>query len=89
MLLTWVSSSVDSSSCDNKNVYAFRIELKIRLTISHFRTLSCRSILRWRKQLGWTFRGSAYCQLIRQNNKEKRLKWAREYLNESEDDSFF
>lgn len=44
-----------------------------------------RSILRWRKQLGWTFRGSAYCQLIRQQNKEKRLKWAQEYLNESED----
>ena len=46
--------------------------------------VSCRFILCWRKQLGWTFRGNAYCQLIRQNNKEKRLKWAREYLNESE-----
>ena len=47
--------------------------------------VSHRSILRWRKQLGWTFRGSAYCQLIRQENKEKRLRWARKYLNESED----
>lgn len=47
--------------------------------------VSQRSILRWRKRLGWTFRGSAYCQLIRQKNKEKRLQWAREHLNESED----
>ena len=47
--------------------------------------VSRRSIVRWRKQLGWTFRGSAYCQLIRQKNKEKRLEWAQEYLNESED----
>ena len=56
-----------------------------RLLLEKGINVSCRSILRWRKQLGWTFRGSAYCQLIRQNNKEKRLKWAREYLNESED----
>ena len=47
--------------------------------------VSRRSVLRWRRHLGWTFRGSAYCQLIRQNNKEKRLQWAQEYLNESED----
>jgi len=26
--------------------------------------------------LGWTFRGSAYCQLIRDVNKEKRLDFA-------------
>ena len=26
--------------------------------------------------LGWTFRGSAYCQLIRRVNKAKRLQWA-------------
>ena len=47
--------------------------------------VSQRSILRCRKRLGWTFRGSAYCQVIRQKNKEKRLQWAQEYLNESED----
>ena len=47
--------------------------------------VSRRSVLRWRRHLGWTFRGSAYCQLIRQNNKEKRLQWAQEYLNESEE----
>lgn len=32
-------------------------------------SLSLRTILRCRTALGWTFRGSAYCQLIRQANK--------------------
>ena len=31
---------------------------------------------------GWTFRGSAYCQLICQQNKVKCLQWAQEHLNE-------
>ncbi len=43
--------------------------------------LSLRTILRCRTSLGWTFRGSAYCQLIRQVNKEKRLEWARNNSN--------
>ena len=47
--------------------------------------ISLSTILRCRKALGWTFRGSAYCQLIRPANKEKRLEWAREYLDECED----
>ena len=34
-------------------------------------SLSIRTILRCRTALGWTFRGSAYCQLIRSANKEK------------------
>ena len=47
--------------------------------------ISIWTIFRCRKELGWTFRGSAYCQLIRTANKEKRLTWAREYLDEAED----
>ena len=38
--------------------------------------ISKRTILRCRRSLGWTFRGSSYCQLIRDSNKEKRLSWA-------------
>ena len=38
--------------------------------------LSLKSILRSRSKLGWTFHGSAYCQLIREQNKAKRLEWA-------------
>ena len=39
-------------------------------------SISLRTILRCRTALGWTFRGSAYCQLIQHPNKLKRLEWA-------------
>ena len=42
--------------------------------------LSLNTILRSRTKLGWTFRGSAYCQLIRDSNKAKRLEWAGQHL---------
>ena len=38
--------------------------------------ISFRTILRCRTALGWTFRGNAYCQLIREANKVKRLEWS-------------
>ena len=50
--------------------------------------LSLRTILRSRSKLGWTFRGSAYCQLIRHANKQARLKWAEEQLTASQNDGF-
>ena len=40
--------------------------------------LSHSTILRCRRQLGWTYRGAAYCQLIREPNKLKRLTWCME-----------
>jgi transposase len=43
--------------------------------------LSRSAILRCRKSLGWTTRGAAYCQMIREPNKVKRLEWARENIN--------
>ena len=46
--------------------------------------ISLTTILRCRESLGWTFRGSAYCQIIREANKAKRLVWAREFLREAE-----
>ena len=48
--------------------------------------LSLSTILRARCELGWTYRGSAYCQLIRQANKEKRLEWARAHLHDNFED---
>ena len=60
------------------------IQLHQLLTRRGF-TLSCRTVLRCRTDLGWTFRGSAYCQLIRSANKEKRLQWAERYVAEAED----
>ena len=47
--------------------------------------LSLRTILRCRISLGWTFRGSSYCQLIREANKQKRLEWARKYVGEAKE----
>jgi len=44
--------------------------------------LDLRTVLRCRTSLGWTFRGSAYCQLMRAVNKQKRLEFAREQLRQ-------
>ena len=46
------------------------------VNVSKWTVLRCR---------GWTFRGSAYCQLIREANKQARLQWAKEYIDECED----
>ena len=46
--------------------------------------ISISTILRCRRKLGWTYRGSAYCQLIREGNKVNRLAWAHEYIHEAE-----
>ena len=48
--------------------------------------ISLATIVRSRVQLGWIYRGSAYCQLIRNANKEKRLEFAYAYLHDSFDD---
>ena len=49
---------------------------------NHGYTVSASSVLRCCRQLGWTHCRSAYCQLIRESNKLKRLDWARKYLEE-------
>ena len=48
--------------------------------------LSLRTILRCRTSLGWSFRGTAYCQMIREANKAKRLQWATDNRDESFED---
>ena len=48
----------------------------------HGHTMTLKTVLRCCTALGWTFKGSAYCQLIRQQNEVKRLQWAQEHLNE-------
>ena len=49
-------------------------------------SISLRTILRYRTTLDWTIRGSAYCQLIRDANKVKRLLWAQEHRDNLFDD---
>jgi len=46
-------------------------------------TTSLRTILRCRMSLGWTFRGSGYCQLIRDVNKQKQLEFALEHRSDN------
>ena len=42
-------------------------------------SVSLSTTLKGRRLLGWTRRGMAYCQLIRAQNRQKRLQWAQEY----------
>ena len=51
-----------------------------KLLVDKEHPLSLQTILRSRSKLGWTFRGSAYCQLIREANKVKRLEWDQKHL---------
>ena len=55
-----------------------------QMLIQNGTLISLQTILRCRTALGWTFHGSAYCQLIRNENKTKRPIWARNYLSEAE-----
>ena len=48
--------------------------------------VSLRTVLRCRTSLGWTFRGNAYCQLIRDANKVKRQEWAIQHADDDFDD---
>lgn len=47
--------------------------------------VSLTTIVRNRRELGWIYRGSAYCQLIRNQNKLKRLQWSQVNLHDSFD----
>ena len=56
------------------------VELKHKLDANGIK-LSLSTILRCRRALGWTYRGSAYCQLITEPNKLKKLSWSLENQN--------
>ena len=53
--------------------------------LQHGISISLRSVLRGRQTLGWNFRGSANCQLIREANKQKRPEWAQQHLHDNFD----
>ena len=59
------------------------------LLASHNVYVSLSTILRHWRQLGWVYRGPAYCQLIRSVNKQKRLEWAHEHLHDSFENVFW
>ena len=45
------------------------------LLMRHGHTMTLKTVLRCCAALGWTFRGSAYCQVILQQNKVKHLSF--------------
>ena len=49
-------------------------------------SVSTTTALKGRRLLGWTRRGTAYCQLIRAPNRTKRLQWARQNIGASFED---
>ena len=60
-----------------------------KLLFDNRQPLSLKTILRSRSKLGWTFRGSACCQLIQQPNNEKHLDWPEKNLQAALKDEFF
>ena len=48
-----------------------------------------KTILCCRSSLGWTFQGSAYCQLIREVNMVKRLEWSVQNKDKAFDDVIY
>ena len=58
------------------------VQLHTQLTACGI-SISLSTILCSRFSLGWTYRGSKYCQLIRSQNKLKRFQWAYENYMES------
>ena len=57
-----------------------------QLHVSRGHSLSIQTILRCCAAFGWTFRGSAYCQIIREENKQKRLDFVQQYKDDPFDD---
>ena len=57
----------------------------IKMLASKGYRASKQTVLRCRRALGWTYRGSTYCQLICDANKEKCLNWALKYQGEAKD----
>ena len=49
-------------------------------------SVSVSTINRIRNRLGWSLKTTRYCQMIRNNNKPKRVQWATENLNETFED---
>ena len=69
--------SEDDEKTTKEQVAALRTD---GINLSEFTALKAH------RQLGWTSRGTTYCQLIRAPNREKRLRWAQENVAETFED---
>ena len=59
------------------------------LLATHGVYISLSTITRARHHMGWIYRGSASCQLIREVNREKRFQFAMTSLRDNFDDAIF
>ena len=84
-ILPWVKAIVESQMREDDETTA--VQLAAILSNKGYK-LSLSTILRSRRSLGWTFRGSAYCQMIRHPNKLKRLEWAQRNVHEAKQGSW-
>ena len=60
----------------NKDDETTGMELKNLLGKSGIQVATS-TVLKWRNDIGWTSKGTRYCQMIRDVNKQKRLEWAK------------
>ena len=74
-----VKALVERQMRDDDETTAFQL---YALLLCHGHTMTLKTVLRCCAALGWTLRGRAYCLLIRQQNKVKRLWWVQEHLSE-------
>ena len=80
-----VQQLIEGAMRSDDETTATQLQLQAMLAPRHI-YVSLSTIVRNRSELGWTYRGSAYCQLIRRENKEKRLRWATAHLHDNFDD---
>ncbi len=78
-----VQSIIEDAMRNDDETTATQLQAKLAESSVY---VSLATIVRNRLELGWTYRGSAYCQLIRQGNKQKRADFARTYLHDDFDD---
>ena len=71
-----VRTIVEAQMCTDDETTAEELRRVLR---EKGHALSLSTILHSRRSLGWSFRGSSYCQMIREPNKAKRLEWALQY----------
>ena len=70
-IMPQMQAIVETKTRENNGTIAYQLST---LLLSHCLSISRRTVPHYCTQLGWTFRGSAYCQLIRHANKVKRLE---------------
>ena len=75
-----IKTVVDEKKREDDETTAFQFH---ELLVASGFKISLRTVLRCQTSLGWTFRGSSYCQLIHTVNKAKRLQWDQHHLRDN------